>query len=378
MTRHRKVEVGTWHDRRFRELSAPPPNGQTLWLYLLTGPRTTVFPGLITATLEVIASDLRWPMDGKASLESAWYELADRGMAEADWRAGVVLLPKALMVAPGVPRETSGPGSTNAFRGWAKAWGDIPECDLKDRYLTELGDFASALDHAVALTGKTSKKTYHAEYLDSFSTSLRRVGDASRTSLEGVGDSRARARIPVPVPVPVLLGGDPDLGSLSSGPLQEPPGDRVQEPPETPVAAAAVNPSRVLAQCASAFVARINAAREAIAAERREQRPRLIGIMDDGGRAEGALRDRLRGVADPEADLDHVLTVAIAEARAPGGELRWLGWSIAEPKAWRAKLMTSPAEASRQRRGAPPRSALDYVDSAVEDLIASGFKVGDS
>ena len=38
-----------WGDKSFRELSAPQPCGQALWIYLLTGPHTTPLPGLFMA-----------------------------------------------------------------------------------------------------------------------------------------------------------------------------------------------------------------------------------------------------------------------------------------------------------------------------------------
>jgi hypothetical protein len=40
MSRYRKIEVRTWSDEKFRELSAIPPSGQGLWFFLLTGPHT--------------------------------------------------------------------------------------------------------------------------------------------------------------------------------------------------------------------------------------------------------------------------------------------------------------------------------------------------
>jgi uncharacterized phage protein (TIGR02220 family) len=142
MARYRKAETGLWIDVRFRSLSAPPPNGQTLWLYLLTGQRTTTFPGLVVAREVVMADDLGWTLEG---FREAFAEVSAQGMAEADWKAGVVVLRKALLDSSGDPRETAKPESPNVLRSWAKSWDEVPECELKTSYLRQLGSFAKAL-----------------------------------------------------------------------------------------------------------------------------------------------------------------------------------------------------------------------------------------
>ena len=105
-----------------------------------------------------------------------------------------------------------------------------------------------------------------------------------------------------------------------------------------------------------AFVARVNAARAIISAECNLGAARPIAQQ---GLGERELVERLKESADPAADLNHVLEVAIAEARSRR-ELRWLGWSIAEPKAWRTRLATSLSEARKN----PNRSAFDDLADA--------------
>lgn len=372
MTRYRRVEVGTWHDRQFCELTPATPNGQTLWLYLLCGRRTTVFPGLITATLSLIASDLGWPLEhATPSLRTVWEEISDRDMARADWQAGLVVLPKSLLVR-GVPRETSRPGSPNTFAGWAKAWGDIPECDLKDWYLLELGTFAAALDELVVAErgGRQAKQTYHSVYLNAFATSLGRVPgvvrDSYRYSFETharAGD--ARARDPDPVPVPVLL--DQDLPSGIGIPSKGGRGGDLIRGQDDP---AVLERRRLI----GVFVERVNRARIDLSAELGLSGVRPIALMGEGERA---LMQRLKESADPAADMDHVIEVAIAEARRPPCELRWLGWSLAEPKAWRTKLATTPAEARRAPRGSNG-SVFSALDRAAEDLKQRGVVIADA
>ena len=41
---YRKVKITMWDDPRFRALSPLPPSGQSLFIYLLTGPFTGLFP----------------------------------------------------------------------------------------------------------------------------------------------------------------------------------------------------------------------------------------------------------------------------------------------------------------------------------------------
>lgn len=134
-----------WHDERFRALSAPQPNAQTLWIWLLTSPRTTTFPGLVIAHEEAIAADLGWSLE---DFREAFGEAFAKGMVKADWKAGVVVLTKALRDGFGEPRETAKPQAPNVIRGWAKSWEMVPECELSREYLGELEAFVKALPKA--------------------------------------------------------------------------------------------------------------------------------------------------------------------------------------------------------------------------------------
>lgn len=145
MARYRKFEVQTWTDDRFQSLTPAPPNGQTLWLYLLCGPRTTTFPGLVVAREEVIASDLSWSVEG---FRKAFQEVFAKGLAKADWKGGVVVLRKALFDSLGEPRDTSRPANPNVLKSWSRTWEMVPECSLKDEYLHTLKAFAKALGKA--------------------------------------------------------------------------------------------------------------------------------------------------------------------------------------------------------------------------------------
>jgi hypothetical protein len=144
MSRYRKVENRTWVDQKFTELSSAPPNGQTLWIYLLTNPDTTNVPGLFRAGEAQMAEALGWPLDvgmpafreafdeafiqalpkgAPRSFREAWQEIAQRGMAKADWKARVVWVPNAI--------RFNFPESPNVITSWKTAWSEIPDCPLK-------------------------------------------------------------------------------------------------------------------------------------------------------------------------------------------------------------------------------------------------------
>ncbi|MBP9863405.1 MAG: conserved phage C-terminal domain-containing protein [Kofleriaceae bacterium] len=145
MSRYRKVEVQVWTDEAFRSLSSAQPNGQTLWLYLLTGPRTISIPGVVIGREAVMADDLGWSVE---AFREAFAEAFREGLAEGDWKAGLVVLKKALIDSTGEPRDTTKPESPNVIKGWAKSWDEVPECSLKTELLQRLHRYSEALGEA--------------------------------------------------------------------------------------------------------------------------------------------------------------------------------------------------------------------------------------
>lgn len=120
MSRYRKIEVRTWSDEKFRELSPIPPSGQGLWFFLLTGPHTTAIPGLFRAGRAAMAEELNWD---QKDFDKAFQEVSWQGMAKADFKAKLVWLPKAI--------QHNKPESPNVVRGWRVELDLLPECDLK-------------------------------------------------------------------------------------------------------------------------------------------------------------------------------------------------------------------------------------------------------
>lgn len=153
---YRKVEVALWSDDRFMAFSRPQPNAQTLWLYFLTGPRTTPLPGLVCAREAVMADDLGWDLN---AFRIAYREVNQVGLVVADWDAGVVVLQKALFDGSGKPRNTTKPTSPKHLIGWARWFKLVRECPLKYEYLRQLETLAIAL-------GKAFEIAYRDAYAD--------------------------------------------------------------------------------------------------------------------------------------------------------------------------------------------------------------------
>src|SRR5688572_5715648 len=120
MARYRKIDVRLWSDEKFRSLSAPPPNGQDCWMYLLTNRYTTSIPGLYAAFEETLARDLGWSLEG---FRESFREVSRKAMAKADWTAGLVFIPNAF--------SYNKPESPNVVKGWQTVWDELPECPLK-------------------------------------------------------------------------------------------------------------------------------------------------------------------------------------------------------------------------------------------------------
>ena len=137
MARYRKVEVKTWNDGKFRELSPIQPCGQGLWIWFLTGTRTTNIPGVVIGTDVVMAAELRWPIE---AFLKAFEEGSSRGMVKADWKAGLVWLPNASRAGD----KRNKPESPNVIRSWRDTWDEIPECALKLEIWQQLKGFADA------------------------------------------------------------------------------------------------------------------------------------------------------------------------------------------------------------------------------------------
>jgi hypothetical protein len=130
MARYRRVSIKIWGDARFRSLSAPKPNAQTLFMFLITGSHTSVIPGLCEGGEARISESLGWPL---AAFRRCFAEIAAMGMAEADWRARVIWVPKAV--------KHNEPASPSVVKEWARALEEIPECVLKAKAVAAITSY---------------------------------------------------------------------------------------------------------------------------------------------------------------------------------------------------------------------------------------------
>jgi len=126
--------VKMWGDSKFRSLSAPEANAQTLWFFLLTGPQTTRIPGLIASGEAGLSEVIDWNLEG---FRKAFQELFQKGMVKADWKARLIWIPKAIFY--------NRPENPNVVKGWKDTWDEMPECELKQEAFQQLENFMKDL-----------------------------------------------------------------------------------------------------------------------------------------------------------------------------------------------------------------------------------------
>lgn len=145
-----KVSVEMWGDKKFNELSPLPPSGQSLWIYLLTGRFRTSIPGLnLNVGIGALSDRLHWKV---RSVEKYWSEIETLGMAAADWRHGVVWLPKGI--------EHNEPESPNVITGWGKLV--LPQCALIEEAIATLEAYIS--ERLSAPYGKAFEKAFRESF----------------------------------------------------------------------------------------------------------------------------------------------------------------------------------------------------------------------
>jgi hypothetical protein len=157
---YRRVSVKMWGDAKFRALSKPAPNAQTLWIYLLTGEHTIIIPGVVRAGEAALAEALGWSL---RAFRKAFAEIHAQGMARRDWSARLAFLPNALKHNP--------PQSPKVVVAWCKAFEELPDCELKieiglsiKAYLKDKPEafqiaFAVALPEGIPNTGSETERS---------------------------------------------------------------------------------------------------------------------------------------------------------------------------------------------------------------------------
>lgn len=137
---YRKVKITMWDDPKFRALSPLPPGGQSLFIYLLTGPFTGIIPGLYKAGRAAMAEELGWEVE---AFDLALGEVLALGMAKVDLKARVFWLPNAVKHNP--------PASINVVKSWARAFELLPDCQLKYEAFDVLKASCYAVSEAIGM-----------------------------------------------------------------------------------------------------------------------------------------------------------------------------------------------------------------------------------
>lgn len=142
MGRYRKIEIGTWADSKFKALSKPQPNAQSLWIYLLTGPHTNSIPGVFVAGKATLSESLEWDFEvfGKV-----FQELLDAKMIRFDQKTRLVWIPNAL--------KYNLPESPNVIRSWKAQIRELPESEL-------LGDALYSIRNTIYGMGEGFQKAF--------------------------------------------------------------------------------------------------------------------------------------------------------------------------------------------------------------------------
>ena len=125
MIRYNEVSITTWISHDFKTLT---PHGKLLWLYLLTGPVRLPLPGIYRAGVGTCTDDLGWGAD---AFKKAFKELETRKMAKGDWNFNVIFLPNWT-------KYNRPPANPNVLKSWLGMLDSIPDCDLKNEYITTL------------------------------------------------------------------------------------------------------------------------------------------------------------------------------------------------------------------------------------------------
>ncbi len=122
-----------WSHPKFRKLSKPKPNAQTLVLRLLVAPEMTGVPGIFKAWDAALAADLGWPL---SAFRKCLTEVIEAGWAVYDEETGVFWLPNAL------EQEANQPANPNVVRSWRTPLAELPESKLKTLAIEKLVTWA--------------------------------------------------------------------------------------------------------------------------------------------------------------------------------------------------------------------------------------------
>jgi len=294
--------------------------------------------------------------------------LLDAGLIEFDRAARVLRLTQ-------LPDAGEWPGSPNIMLSWWKIFTrKVPCCDIRDAHVTTL---RWLLEEGARHSNRAQRPTdaHEQVWAETFGTiaipskrsrGVRKFSDSDTSTIHqpSLFAIRGGGAIPDAIPKaspsesppkirsetitstldPISMGsgeGEGDGDGVCVLPAGSDSGSDSGDPESTPQAKVIPFPKSpdALRVLVASFPSRVNAARDRVASELGITGYRPVALM--GG--EQTLLERLRESGDPPGDLEHVLAVAEAEALA-NRELRWLGWSMVEPKAWRVRQAATLSE----------------------------------
>lgn len=192
-----KVARTTWQDAKFRALSAPQPNGQSLWLWFICGQGHSILPGLIPMGEAAIAEAVGWDVEG---FRKAFAELEGAGLAKADWNARLVWIPNGVHYNP--------PQSPNVVRGWEFEFRTAPNSWLLAESYRHIQAFLEGLGEAFAEPFRKAKPNF---------PEIRDQRSEIRDQKINVGFEKPGAVLPAPpVGANALAGSEEPAFSLAS------------------------------------------------------------------------------------------------------------------------------------------------------------------
>lgn len=157
--RYARITRRMWNDEKFRALSRPKPNAQSLWIFLLTAPTRGGVPGLLPLGELSLAEAIDWPV---TAVRKHLAELEEAKFIRADRAATLIFIPKAI--------KHNAPESPNVVLSWAAAWRELPECALRSEAQNVILDFLLGHGESFAeafrqvLEGRTPKPSGKAFY----------------------------------------------------------------------------------------------------------------------------------------------------------------------------------------------------------------------
>ncbi len=117
---YRLVDTHIHGDEKVRALTPEPPSGRGLFKHLLICPELGPLPGVIRARAAGLAESLEWPLE---AFHACFDELLPAGLAQVDWKAGLVFLTNGIRFNP--------PNNPSQITGWLRHWSALPDTPLK-------------------------------------------------------------------------------------------------------------------------------------------------------------------------------------------------------------------------------------------------------